>query len=89
MFRIWFKLWKDGRIIKDMTITRPEKDTRTHKIFSSLEECCRSFDLEQPLWLDSNIKEFKLHSRTRFNQDSFIESLDFDYMEMQMLDEDE
>ena len=46
------------------------------------------FDLENPIWLDNNIADFKRHSRARFNQDSFIENISFDYLEIQVIEED-
>ena len=33
MFRLWGKLWKDNRMIKDTVICDETDDTRTHKIF--------------------------------------------------------
>lgn len=89
MFRIWLKLWKEGRLKDDITFERPEDDTRTHKIFKALEEGCRYFDLEQPMWLESTIKDFKRHSKARFTRDSFIESIDFDYLEIEVIEEDD
>ena len=62
-------------------------DTRTHKIFHALDEICYEFDLSKPLWLDSTINEFKRHSRARFYQDSFIDDIDFDYLEIQIIEE--
>ena len=49
---------------------------------------CYDFDLGKPIWLDSNIQEFKRHSKTRFYQDSFIEEIPFDYLELQVIEED-
>ena len=46
-----------------------------------------AFDLAEPIWLESNIEEFRRLSRTRFHQDSFIETLDFDYMEIRVIEE--
>ena len=34
------------------------------------------------------IADFKRHSRARFNQDSFIENISFDYLEIQVIEED-
>ena len=75
-------------MIKDTTGEDPSDDTRTHKVFRLLSEACHTFDLAQPIWLDKNINEFKRHAKTRFYQDSFIETIDFDYMEFQVLEED-
>lgn len=85
--RIWGKLWTDNRMLKDAVITDESSDTRTHKIFHCLEELCLTFDLGKPIWLDSTIREFQRHSKTRFYQDSFIEEIDFDYLEIQVLEE--
>lgn len=86
--RIWFKLMKGNHLLRDMTVTEDSKDTRTHKIFHALDEVCYEFDLEKPIWLDANVNEFKRHAKTRFTQDSFIESVDFDFLEMQVIEED-
>ncbi len=87
MFRIWGKLVKDSRIIKSVTVERPEEDTRTHKVFASVEEMCREWDLMNPIWLESSIRDFQRRSSARFYQESFIEEIDFDYMEIQILEE--
>lgn len=86
--RIWFKLIKDNRLLKDTTFTDESEDTRTHKIFRALDEVCMEFDLGKPIWLDSNISEFKRHAKTRFRQDSFIEQVPFDFLEMHVIEED-
>lgn len=87
MFRLWGKIIKDNNLIKDMTVSNDTEDTRTHKIFQALEAICYAWDLSRPIWLDSTIAEFKRHSKARFYQDNFIESIDFDYLEIQILEE--
>jgi hypothetical protein len=86
--RVWFKLWKDTRLLDTETIEDTTEDTRTHKIFHALEEACLRFDLGKPIWLDANISEFQSRSRTRFSRDNFVEEIDFDYLEIQVLEED-
>ena len=49
---------------------------------------CTEFDLEVPTWLKTNVKEFQKSAKTRFRQDSFIEQIPFDYLEIQVLEED-
>ena len=85
---IWFKIWSDAHLLRTETIEDDSEDTRTHKIFRALEEACLKFDLGKPIWLDANVEEFQRHAQTRFYQDSFIEEIDFDYLEMQVLEED-
>ena len=75
-------------MLRDTVIEDDRNDTRTHKIFDSLDQICYDFDLGKPIWLDSNIQEFKRHSKTHFYQDSFIEEIPFDYLELQVIEED-
>lgn len=86
--RIWAKIWKDNHMLSDMVAEDHSDDTRTHKVFRLLDEACHTFDLGQPIWLNKNINEFKRQAKTRFYQDSFVESIEFDYLEFQVLDED-
>lgn len=86
--RIWGKIWKDNHLLQDTVIEDHSSDTRTHKVFGALEEMCYTFDLGKPIWLDSNIADFKKHGRTRFTKDSFIEEISFDYLEFQIIEED-
>lgn len=86
--KIWIKEFKDNHLIQDMVVTNNDNDTRTHKVFNALEQACVEFDLSVPMWLDKNIREFKNHSRTKFYNDSFIETVDFDYLDFQVIEED-
>lgn len=88
MFRLWGKIFKENRLVKDTVFCDSSEDTRTHKIFRGLEKICYEFDLEKPIWLDATIAEFKKHRKARFYQDSFIEQADFDYLEIQVIEED-
>ena len=87
MFRLWGKIWKDNRMLCDTVIEEESDDTSTHKLFRALDEICQTFDLAKPIWLEANIADFKRHSRARFYHDSFIEEIEFDYLEIQVLEE--
>ena len=86
--RIWFKVFKDNHLLMDTTIENNSSDTRTHKVFQAVEECCYAFNLSKPIWLESTIKEFQRHARARFTPDSFMEEVDFDYLEIHVIEED-
>ena len=88
MFRLWAKIFKDNHLVKDTVTEDDRDDTRTHKIFKALDEVCYQFDLGKPIWLDSNIVDFKRHDKTRFTRDNFIEDINFDYLEIQVIEED-
>ena len=86
--RIWLKEWSANRLKASATYEDHGPDTRTHKVFAALEQGCRELDLAVPLWLDSTVREFQQHSRCRFYPDAFIEEIDFDYLELHVLEED-
>lgn len=88
MFTLWGKIIKDTRIINDITIQDDSLDTRTHKVFNALDKITYAFDLSKPIWLDKTANDFKRHAKTRFYQDNFIDEIDFDYLEIEIIEED-
>ncbi len=89
MFRLWAKIWKDNRMTKDLVVCDDSEQRRTQKVFGALDKIADEFDLGKPIWLDKTVKEFQLHSRTRFYQDNFMEEIEFDYLEIQVIEEDD
>lgn len=86
--RIWFKIFKDNHLLQDTLVEDVSQETRTHKVFNALEECCYEFNLSRPLWLDSVVKDFQRHAKARFTKDAFVEEIDFDYLEIHVIEED-
>ena len=75
MFRLWGKMMKENRMLRDIVISNGDYTmSRTAMVFDAV-------------WLDKTIEEFKRHDKARFTQDNFIESIDFDYLEIQVLEE--
>ena len=87
MFRLWGKMFKDNKMLRDTVICDESNDTRTHKIFHALDEICQEFDLSKPIWLDSTVKDFQKHAKTRFYQDNFMDTIEFDYLEIHIIEE--
>ena len=89
MFRLWGKLFKNNKLLRDTIYENDDPAlTRTLKIFAGLENICQEFDLSVPIWLDSNISDFRRVSRTRFTLDSFVGESGFDYLEIRVIEED-
>ena len=86
--RIWFKMILAKHQLKDYTFVDESEDTRTHKIFRGLEQACLQFDLGKPIWLDATVAEFKRHAKARFTKDCFVEEIDFDFLEIHVIEED-
>jgi hypothetical protein len=88
MFRLWAKVFKENRMIKDMVVCNDKGDiSRTQKIFLAIDEICNTYDLSKPIWLNVTIEDFKKHDKTRFTQDNFMEPVDFDYLEIHVIEE--
>ena len=88
MFRLWGKIFKDNRMVRDTVIENGDYSmSRTEMIFAALEDICYEFDLGKPIWLDATIQDFKRHDKARFSKDNFIETIEFDYLEIQVIEE--
>lgn len=89
MFRLWAKIMVSGKMVKNMTIENSDSSlNRTKKIFNSIDEICYAYDLSKPIWLDKNIREFKKNSKTRFTKDNFVDEIEFDSMDIEVIEED-
>ena len=88
MFLMWGKIIKNNHLLKDTVISIGDYSlTRTQMVFQALDEICYEFDLEKPIWLDATVREFQIHSKARFTRDCFIEAVDFDFLEIQVIEE--
>ena len=88
MFRLWCKtLNENNAIISETTIEDDSDSNRTRKVIDSLSKACLELDLAEPIWLESNINEFKTHAKTRFRKDSFVERVPFCALEIQVIEE--
>ena len=88
MFRMWGKIFHENHMLKETLICIYCYLNLTINVYLALEEICYYFDLSKPLWLDHNKNDFIHHSKTRFNSDSFVEDIDFDFLEIQVIEED-
>lgn len=88
MFRLWAKLFKDNHMLRDTVICNDSNLNRTKKIFAAIDDICYEFDLSKPIWLDATVEDFKKHDKTRFTKDNFIDTIDFDYLEIHVIEED-
>lgn len=88
MFRLWAKLFKDNRMLRDIVVCNDDPQlNRTRKIYAAIDEICYEFDLSKPIWLNTTIEDFKRHDKTRFTSDNFVDQIDFDYLEIQVIEE--
>ena len=88
MIRIWGKLMKHNKFLAEKVVAFDDKALPvSDKIQTALEIICHDFDLENPMWFDKNTTELKQISKTTFREDQFIDSIWFDYLELEIIDD--
>lgn len=81
--KLYGRLIKQGKLIKE-AYSEPQDSSGDFR--GQLEEClilvCKELDIEVPIWLKKNSKEFGLYRKTSFNSDHFGEAIPFDRFEI-------
>ncbi len=89
MLRIWGRLIKDGKTLKDDVVTADIDGSYQDNLKFCITELCNKFDISKPYWLPSNLDEYNRRSKTSFNHHNFVEELDFDKLVIEELDNEE
>lgn len=82
--RLWIRLIKDHRALRDITVPCRKEDPLT-----ALREAMHELDLGMPIWLPRHQMDWKSFALTKFTQDHFMEAINFDRMEMSYIAPDE
>ena len=77
MVRIWAKLYKDGKIIKQYIYTRNEM-TDYSMFFDYLREICDMLDCPTPVLIKTHIFNYAKYNNVKFTVDDFVEKISFD-----------
>ena len=77
MVRIWAKLYKDGKIIKQCIYTRNEM-TDYSMFFDYLREICDMLDCPTPVLIKTHIFNYAKYNNVKFTVDDFVEKISFD-----------
>lgn len=77
MFRIWGKIIKDGKIVRQITYEREDKFAYSN-FFSYLTDICEGLDVATPVLLKTHIFSFAKFNTVRFIPRDFTESVEFD-----------
>ena len=83
MIKIWFKTFRDNSLTISKVFTF-EKDTDINEM---LVEMCHDFDLPFPVVLSKHLREIEEFKITKFSKSDFVESLDDDYVEIEVCSE--
>jgi len=89
MYRLWGKLIKNNKFIQDYVFEDDRPNLSGQAIFrQGLEAIAYALDLQCPMWLSDNETDFTRFGKVRFNHHHFIEKIDFDYLELEIIQQD-
>ena len=80
---LWLRTIRHQRMDRQHVEPCSREDVQT-----ALEEACRKLDIGRPIWLDKHTREWEEFGQTRFLPDDFLESVDFQRMEIEFIDPD-
>lgn len=78
MIKIWGKLIKNNKIIKNEVAISDVEGTYQDNLKLCIKELCYKFEISKPYWLPPNVKEYNRRRKTTFNENHFIDEIDFD-----------
>lgn len=85
MVKLWIKIIKKEKIIKQTEVDRDEKFYYSN-FAEYVSEGCYALDETTPVILKSHIMNFAKYNMTEFKPSDFIESVKFDRMIVENLD---
>ncbi len=87
MYKLWAKKIKHNKIISSITVKNDEDISFSEKRDKCIKEICQKFDLSVPLWLDKHRIEFSEFKYVTFYEDDFMDDIDFDKLEIELIDD--
>lgn len=78
--RLWVRLMKRHRVERDALI-----ECEHDRAEEALRDLLPTLDLSQPMWLPRHRQDWEEYSLTRFRPEHFVDSVDFDYMEVSFI----
>lgn len=77
MVRIWAKVMKNGKIIKQCVFER-EGTTDYSLFFDYVREICEKLDVATPVIIKTHLFNYAKYNTVRFTADDFVEKISFD-----------
>ena len=87
MLKIWGKIMTDNKIVRDEVVQSDIDGSYQEKLKACIIELCYKFDISKPYWLPRNLEEYNKRLKTSFNQDNFIDEIEFDQFVIEELGE--
>ena len=87
MIKLWGKIIKNNKITMDNVVVIDEAIEYEQELKKCMTELCYNFDIQKPYWLRKNLLEYNKIKKTAFTQDNFIEEINFEKFEIEVLEE--
>jgi tRNA G26 N,N-dimethylase Trm1 len=88
MYKLWAKEIKKNHIINSIVIKNKENIDSSKKMDKCLKEICKELDISVPVWLKKHGMEFSQFKYVTFYPQDFIDEVDFDKLEVELIDSD-
>lgn len=77
MIRIWAKVMKNSKIIKQFVLEK-EENIDYSMFFDYLREICENLDVPTPVLIKTHLFNYAKYNVVRFSKADFMENIDFD-----------
>ena len=77
MIRIWAKIIKNGKIVKQYVYER-EGLTDYSLFFDYVKDVCEALDVPTPVLIKTHLFNYAKYNNVKFKQDDFVERINFD-----------
>ena len=88
MLKLWGKLIKNHKIIRDVVLETALTDDSAQTVRAALNDFAPALDIARPIWLPKNEADLTRFIVSRFYPDQFMESVDFDWLEIEIIGDD-
>lgn len=78
MIKIWAKVMKDNRIIKQVTLLDRDDAMDYSKFFDYMTQICQKLDIDTPIIIKTHIFNYAKFNFVRFTADDFVQKITFD-----------
>jgi len=87
MYKLWARKIKTNKIISSFVVKNKEEISLEEKKVKCLKEICQKLDISVPIWLKKHEFEFSQFKYVIFTSQDFIDEIDFDKLEIELLDD--
>ena len=84
MIRIWAKVLKKDKIIKQFVLER-DGAVDYSEFFSYLQEICENLDIPTPVLIKTHLFNYAKYNNVRFTAPDFVEEISFDKLVLENL----